>query len=160
MATTEVILRDKITNLGAEADVVTVKAGFARNYLVPEGKAFEATKANLKHLDQLKEKRVKREAEEHQEAQDLAAKIKKLKLEFTLETGQGGKAFGSVTTIDIQKDLADKGIEIDRHTIQLDSPIKTSGKQDLEIKLHAEVSANLKINVKTDGEQADEAPAE
>lgn len=156
MATTEVILRDKIHNLGAEADVVTVKAGFARNYLIPEGKAFEATKANLKHLDQLKEQRVKREAEEHQAAQDLAAKIKKLKLEFTLETGQGGKAFGSVTTIDIQKELSEKGVEIDRHAIQLDSPIKTSGKQDLEIKLHTEVTANLKINVKTDGEDAED----
>ncbi|MDG0993941.1 MAG: 50S ribosomal protein L9 [Akkermansiaceae bacterium] len=160
MATTEVILRDKITNLGAEADVVTVKAGFARNYLIPEGKAYEATKANLKHLDQLKVQRAKREAEEHQQAQELAAKIKKLKLEFTLETGQGGKAFGSVTTIDIQKKLSDKGIEIDRHTIQLSSPIKTSGKQDLEIKLHTEITANLKINVKTDGEEANAASAE
>ena len=154
MATTEVILRDKIHNLGAEADVVTVKAGFARNYLIPEGKAFEATKANLKHLDQLKEQRVKREAEEYSNAQDLAAKIKKTKLEFTLETGQGGKAFGSVTTIDIHKELAAKGIEIDRHGIQLSAPIKTSGKQDIEIKLHTEVTATLKINVKTDAEQA------
>lgn len=153
MATTEVILRDKITNLGAEADVVTVKAGFARNYLIPQGKAYEATKANLKHLDQLKEQRVKREAEEHASAQDLAAKIKKLKLEFTLETGQGGKAFGSVTTIDIQKELAEKGVEIDRHTIQLDAPIKTSGKQDLVVKLHPEVTAHLKISVKTEGEE-------
>lgn len=160
MATTEVILRDKINSLGAEADVVTVKAGFARNYLIPEGKAFEATKANLKHLDQLKEQRVKREAEEHAGAQDLAAKIKKLKLEFTLETGQGGKAFGSITTIDIQKELTEKGVEIDRHTIQLDGPIKTSGKQDLEIKLHPEVTAHLKINVKTDGEEAEAAAAE
>lgn len=160
MATTEVILRDKITNLGAEADVVTVKAGFARNYLIPEGRAYEATKANLKHLDQLKVQRAKREAEEHQQAQELAAKIKKLKLEFTLETGQGGKAFGSVTTIDIQKKLSDKGIELDRHTIQLSSPIKTSGKQELEIKLHTEITANLKINVKTDGEEADAASAE
>lgn len=159
MATTEVILRDKIHNLGAEADVVTVKAGFARNFLIPQGKAFEATKANLKHLDQLKEQRVKREAEEFQQAQDLDAKIKKQKLSFTLETGQGGKAFGSVTTIDIQKELEAKGIEIDRHTIQLSSPIKTSGKQDLEIKLHPEVTSKLKINVTVDGEE-EEAAAE
>lgn len=156
MATTEVILRDKIHNLGSEADVVTVKAGFAHNYLIPQGKAFAATKANLKHLDQLKEQRVKREAEESATAQDLAAKIKKLKLEFTLETGQGGKAFGSVTTIDIQKELTEKGIDIDRHTIQLSSSIKTSGKHDLEIKLHPEVTAHLKINVKTEGEDAAE----
>ncbi|BDS05111.1 50S ribosomal protein L9 [Oceaniferula spumae] len=158
MATTEVILREKIGNLGAEADVVTVKAGYARNFLVPEGKAYEATKANLKHLESLKANRVKREAEEFAAAQETAAKIKKLKLEFTLETGQGGKAFGSVTSIDIHKELSEKGIEVDRHAIQLDGPIKTSGKQDLEVKLHGDVTANLKINVKVAGEE--EAAAE
>jgi large subunit ribosomal protein L9 len=71
MATTKVILREKIVNLGSEADVVTVKAGFARNFLIPEGKAFEATKANLKHLESLGAQRTKRETEELQEAQDL-----------------------------------------------------------------------------------------
>lgn len=156
MATTEVILREKINNLGSEADVVTVKAGYARNYLIPEGKAFEATKANLKHLDSLNAQRVKREAEELQGAQDLAGKISKLKLVFTLETGQGGKAFGSITSIDIHKELADKGVEIDRHAILLDSPIKSSGKKDVEVKLHADVTTTLKINVKVDGEDAAE----
>lgn len=154
MATTEVILREKIINLGSEADVVTVKAGFARNYLIPEGKAYEATKANLKHLESLGTQRVKRETEELQQAQDLALKIKKLKLSFILETGQGGKAFGSITTIDIHKGLVEKGIEIDRHAIILDGPIKTSGKKDLEIKLHTDVTTNLKINVKVEGEEA------
>ena len=154
MATTQVILREKIVNLGSEADVVTVKAGFARNFLIPEGKAFEATKANLKHLESLSANRIKREAAELQEAQDLAAKIKKLSLTFTLETGQGGKAFGSITTIDIHKELSDKGIEIDRHAIILDGPIKTSGKQNLEVKLHADVTTTLKINVKVDGDDA------
>ena len=154
MATTEVILREKINNLGSEADVVTVKAGYARNYLVPQGKAYEANKANLKHLESLSAQRIKREAEEHQNAQDVASKLKKLKLAFTLETGQGGKAFGSITTIDIHKALSAKGVEIDRHSIQLDAPIKTSGKQDLEIKLSSEVTATLKINVKAEGDDA------
>lgn len=154
MATTEVILREKINNLGSEADVVTVKAGYARNYLVPQGKAYEANKANLKHLESLSAQRIKREAEEHQNAQDFASKINKLKLDFTLETGQGGKAFGSITTIDISKALSAKGVEIDRHSIQLDGPIKTSGKQDLEIKLSSEVTATLKINVKAEGDDA------
>ncbi len=154
MATTSVILREKINKLGAEADVVKVKAGFARNYLIPEGKAFEATKANLKHIESLNAQRVKREAAELQTAQDLAGKISKLKLAFILETGQGGKAFGSITTIDIHKELSDKGIEIDRHAIILDGPIKTSGKKNLEVKLHTNVIATLKINVKVDGEDA------
>ena len=154
MATTEVILREKIGNLGAEADVVTVKAGYARNFLIPEGKAYEASSTNLKHLESLKTQRVKREAEEFSAAQEVASKIKKLKLDFTLETGQGGKAFGSVTSIDIHKALTEKGIEVDRHAILLSSPIKTSGKQDIEVKLHSEVSTKLKINIKVDGEDA------
>ena len=157
MATTEVILREKIINLGAEADVVTVKAGFARNYLIPQGKAFEANKASLKHLDSLNAQRVKREAEETAAAQETASKIKKLKLEFTLETGQGGKAFGSVTSIDIHKELSAKGVEIDRHAIQLDSPIKTSGKQEVKVKLLADVITTLKLNVKVAGEDAEQA---
>lgn len=150
MATTDVILREKIDNLGAEADLVTVKAGFARNFLIPQGKAFEATKANRAHLDALNAQRVKREAEELATAETLAGKIKKLTLSFTLETGQGGKAFGSVTSIDIHKQLAENGVDIDRHAIQLDSPIKSSGKQDVTIKLHSEVSATVKVNISAD----------
>ncbi len=157
MATTEVILREKITNLGAEADVVTVKAGFARNFLIPQGKAFEANKASLKHLDALNEQRVKREADEAAAAQKTADKIKKLKLEFTLESGQGGKAFGSITSIDIHKELTAKGVEIDRNSIKLDSPIKTSGKQEVEVKLLADVVATLKLNVKVAGDETEEA---
>lgn len=156
MATTEVILREKINNLGSEADIVSVKAGYARNYLIPEGKALEANKANLKHLESLNAQRIKREAEEAQNAQELATKIKKLKLDFILKTGQRGKAFGSITTIDIHKQLSEKGIEVDRHAIQLEAPIKTSGKQDIEIKLLADVSATLKINVKAEGDDTAE----
>ena len=157
MATTEVILREKIDNLGSEADVVTVKAGYALNYLIPQGKAYVASKANLNHLESLNAKRVQREAEELELAQQLAGKISKLSLSFTLETGQGGKAFGSVTSIDIHKELADKGIEIDRHAIQLDSPVKTSGKQELEVKLHPDVSSTLKIEVTAAGGEQEEA---
>ena len=147
MATTEVILRTKIDNLGAEADVVKVKAGFARNFLIPQGKAFEATKDNLQHTEDLKKARAEREAKELTDAQAKAAKIKKLKPVFTLEIGQAGKAFGSVTSMDIHKKLEEAGIEIDRKTIQLDSPIKASGETKVEIKLLPEVSANLFVKV-------------
>lgn len=147
MATTEVILRTKIDNLGAEADVVKVKAGYARNFLIPQGKAFEATEENLQHTEQLKAARAEREAAELSEAQAAAAKIKKLKPTFTLEIGQGGKAFGSVTSIDIHKKLEEAGVEIDRKCIQLDSPIKTSGETKVEIKLHSDVTAELTINI-------------
>lgn len=147
MATTEVILRTKIDNLGAEADVVKVKAGYARNFLIPQGKAFEATEENLKHSEQLKAARAEREAAELSDAQAAAAKIKKLKPTFTLEIGQGGKAFGSVTSIDIHKKLEEAGVEIDRKCIQLEGPIKTSGETKVEIKLHSDVTAELTINI-------------
>lgn len=147
MATAQVILKEKIEGLGAEADVVKVRAGYARNYLVPQGKAFEATKANLRHVEALKSSRAQREAEELVVAQELATKIAKLSPKFTLSTGQGGKAFGSVTSIDIHKELEAAGIEIDRHTIQLDKPIKKSGKTVVEVKLNAQVSAQLTVTV-------------
>ena len=105
MATTEVILREKITGLGVEADVVKVKAGFARHHLIPTGKAYEATKGNLRNLESLQAKRTQREAEELANAQELVGKISRLRPKFTLETGQGGKAFGSITSMDIHKEL-------------------------------------------------------
>ena len=147
MATTQVILRTKIDNLGYEADIVTVKAGFARNYLVPQGKAFEATEENLANLEELKAKRAERLAEELAVAEKTATKIKSFGPSFDLEIGQGGKAFGSVTSIDIHKKLEGAGIEIDRKAIQLDQPIKTAGKKKIEIQLPQEVKATLTIDV-------------
>lgn len=154
MATTEVILRTKIQNLGAEADVVKVKSGFARNYLVPQGKAYEATEANKQHLEELNAARAKREAEELNEAEKVSAKIKKLKPVFTLETGATGKSFGSVTNMDIHKKLEEAGIDIDRHTIKLDKPIKSTGTHEIDIKLHAEVSCFLRLEVKGTNDEA------
>ncbi len=147
MATTEVILRTKIDGLGYEADIVKVKAGFARNYLVPQGKAYEATEANRANLEELNAKRAERLAAELADAEKVATKIKKFTPSFDLEIGQGGKAFGSVTSIDIHKKLEEGGIEIDRKAIQLDQPIKTSGKTEVEIKLPQDVNATLTINV-------------
>src|SRR5919108_1772968 len=101
MPTTEVILTDNVPGLGAEADVVKVRRGYARNYLLPQGKAYEVTPAALRQLDSLKKKRAEREARELNEAEELARRIGKLRVTFTLATGQTGKAFGSVTTQDI-----------------------------------------------------------
>ncbi|GHC51849.1 50S ribosomal protein L9 [Roseibacillus persicicus] len=154
MATTEVILRTKIHNLGAEADVVKVKSGFARNYLVPQGKAYEATEANKQHLEELAAARAKRETEELNQAEKVAAKIKKLKPVFTLETGATGKSFGSVTSMDIHKKLEESGIEIDRHSIKLDKPIKTSGSHEVDIKLHSDLSVFLRLEVQGTEEEA------
>ncbi len=147
MATTKVILRTKINNLGYEADIVKVKAGFARNYLVPQGKAYEATEENLKNLEELNAKRAERLAAELADSEKTATKIKSFSPSFDLEIGQGGKAFGSVTSIDIHKKLEAGGIEIERKAIQLDQPIKTSGKTQVEINLPQDVKATLTINV-------------
>ncbi len=149
MAVTEVILKENIPGLGAEADVVKVRRGFARNFLVPQGKAYELTAANLKRLNLLKAKRAEREAREMNEAEELARKINKVKLDFTLETGETGKAFGSVTAKDIEdKLLAEAEIQVDRHRIRLERPIKESGEIEVPIQLHGDVTATLKIEVK------------
>jgi large subunit ribosomal protein L9 len=149
MAVTEVILKENIPSLGAEADVVKVRRGFARNFLVPQGKAYEVTPANLKRLNLLKAKRAEREARELNEAEELARKINKLKLDFILETGETGKAFGSVTAKDIEdKLLAEADIKVDRHRIRIERPIKESGEMEVPIQLHAEVTATLRLEVK------------
>lgn len=152
MANAQVILREKIAGLGAESDVVKVRAGYARNYLVPNGKAYEATKGNLRHIENLKAARAQREAADLEEAQALATKISKLRPKFVLELGQGGKAFGSVTSIDIHKELEAAGITIDRHAIELDKPIKKSGKSDVTVRVHPEVTTSMTINVEATGE--------
>jgi large subunit ribosomal protein L9 len=153
MANAQVILKEKIEGLGAEADVVKVRAGYARNFLIPQGKAYEATRANLRHVENLKAARAQREAVELDSAKELASKISKLRPKFTLELGQGGKAFGSVTSLDIHKELEAAGIKIDRHAIELEKPIKKSGKSDVVVRVHPEVSTILTINVEANGEE-------
>jgi len=157
MANAQVILREKIDGLGAEADVVKVRAGYARNFLIPQGKAYEASRGNLRHLEALKTARSRREGEEILAAQELATRISKLKPKFTLSTGQGGKAFGSVTSIDIHKELQAAGIEVDRHGIELEKPVKKSGKTEVPIRLHAQVTATLTINVDAGEEESAKA---
>ena len=153
MANAQVILKEKIEGLGAEADVVKVRAGYARNFLIPQGKAYEATRANLRHVENLKAARAQREAVELESAKELANKISKLRPKFTLELGQGGKAFGSVTSLDIHKELEAAGIKIDRHAIELEKPIKKSGKSDVVVRVHPEVTTILTINVEANGEE-------
>lgn len=157
MATMEVILTKKIDGLGAEADLVTVRAGYGRNYLIPQGFAHEATRSNKRFISALQASRAKREAAELSDAQAVAQQIASISINLTLESGQGGKAFGAITNQDIHEALAEKGVEVDRHSIELDKPIKTSGKHDVAIRLHPNVTALLSVSVKVNGEE--EAPA-
>jgi len=162
MPSTQIILTENIPGLGAEADVVSVRRGFARNYLLPQGKAFEVTKASMRKLDMLKAKRAEREAKELNEAEEIARRIGKSKLIFTLETGETGKAFGSVTANDIATRIKNElGVEIERHGIVLEHPIKSTGEHEITIKLHVDIVATLKFIVKSAAEPkpaAEETP--
>jgi large subunit ribosomal protein L9 len=165
MPTTEVILTDNVPGLGAEADVVKVRRGYARNYLLPQGKAYEVTPAALRQLDNLKKKRAEREARELNESEELARKISKARLTFTLATGESGKAFGSITAQDIVNRMKNElGLEIDRHKVVLERPIKDTGEHEVTIKLHHDVTAQFKFDVKsaearkTEGEAGGEHP--
>ena len=153
MANAQVILKEKIEGLGLEADVVKVRAGYARNFLIPQGKAYEASRANLRHVEALKVSRARREAVELAAAQEIATRISKLKPKFTLSTGQGGKAFGSVTNMDIHKELEAAGISIDRHAIELEKPVKKSGKTEVIVRVHPQVTATLTISVDAGDEE-------
>lgn len=153
MATTQVILKEKIKGLGAEADVVKVKRGFARNFLLPQGKAYEASQANLRHTERLKTIRAERETKEHAEIEKIASKLRKLKLKLTLTTGQGGKAFGAITTNDIAKGINEQAnVEVDRHQIVLERPIKNTGAFEIEVKLGYDVNVTVKLTVSAAGE--------
>lgn len=163
MPSTEIILTESVPGLGAEADVVTVRRGYARNFLLPRGKAYEVTKSSLRQLDNLKKKRAEREARELNESEELARRINKSRLIFKLETGETGKAFGSITAQDIVTRLKNEiGIEIDRHKIHLEHPIKTTGEHEVAIKLHHDVTATFRFEVKSTEEPKTEVapPAE
>ena len=156
MPLTELILTENVPGLGAEADVVKVRRGYARNYLLPRKMAYEVTPAALRKLNVLKQKRAERESRELNEAQELARRISKTRFVFTLETGETGKAFGSVTTQDIVNRLKNEvGAEIDRHKIVLERPIKDTGEHEVAIKLHHDVTAQLVVQVKSAAEPRD-----
>ena len=161
MPLTELILTENIPGLGAEADLVKVRRGYARNYLLPHGKAYEVTPAALRQLDTLKKKRAEREARELNESEEIARKIGKARLTFTLATGESGKAFGSVTTQDIANRMKNElGLEIDRHKIVLERPIKDTGEHEVAIKLHHDVIAQFRFEVKSAEAKAEEGKTE
>ncbi len=147
MATNEVLLVKPVEGLGGEGDQVRVRAGFARNYLLPRAIAVPVTRANRKHVDALKKRRGEREAQELNGAQELARKIEKVSLAFAVKTGEGGKMFGAITANDIHDKLVAAGLTIDKRRIHLHTPVKTLGRHEVKIKLHADVSVELGFDV-------------
>ena len=147
MANSEVLLLKPVDGLGAEGDQVKVRAGYARNYLLPQGKAVPVTQANRKHVESLKKARALREAKELDGAQALAKQIEKAGIAIAVKTGEGGKLFGAVTANDIHAKLTAAGINVEKRRIHLGQPIKTLGKHEVKIKLHPEVSVELTFDV-------------
>jgi len=161
MSQTEVILTAHIPSLGAEADVVKVRRGYARNFLIPRGMAHEVTPASLRMTDSLKARRAEREARELNEANDLAKRLNKVKLAFVLETGESGKAFGAITAKDIADRIkAESGQDIDRHRIALERPIKETGDFTVNVRLHPDVQAALKLTVTSKNARPEDAAEE
>jgi large subunit ribosomal protein L9 len=141
----QVILRDRLENLGNAGDVVEVKPGYARNYLIPKGLAYEATKANIRRLEAERAAQGRRDAETLTEARQRAASIEGVSLTFTARAGQEGKLFGSITSADIADKLAEQGVTIDRRQIELDEPIKSLGVHSVPIRLHPQVQPEVKV---------------
>lgn len=143
----QVILKENIDTLGHIGDIVKVAPGYARNYLLPKGLAVEATVKNAKALDHVKRQMAYRKDKALESARNLAAKLTELPIELLHKVGAEGKLFGSVTNMEIAAFLKGKGFDIDRKTILLAEPIKHVGEFDVTVKIHPEVSANLKVTV-------------
>lgn len=162
MALSEVLLKKPVAGLGAEGDQVKVRAGYARNFLLPQGVAVPVTQANRKQIEALKKARLAREAKELDEAKFAASKLEGIALTFAVKTGEGGKLFGSITTGDIEKKLSEQGFAVARKQIHLEhGSIKNLGKVSATIKLHADVSAEISVEVVSENpveEIAEEAP--
>lgn len=143
----KVILREDVHNLGKAGEVVEIKRGYGRNYLVPRKKAVLATEASLRHVEHEKQVALARKAKQKAAAGDLASKLEGAKLTIVRRVGEQDKLYGSVTALDIAEALAAQGIALDRRAIHLPEPIKALGEFEVEVRLHAEVPAKVKITV-------------
>ena len=143
----QVILSEDLPNLGRTGDVVKVRAGYARNYLLPRKLAVEADQKNLRAFEHQKRIAARRREVKRGDALGLKAKLEAVALTLTARAGEEGKLFGSVTNIDIERALREKGFDIERRNIVLPEPIKQLGEFTVPVKLDAEVEASLKITV-------------
>jgi large subunit ribosomal protein L9 len=156
----KVILTEEIRGLGTRGDVVTVKDGYARNYLLPKNLAREATAGNLKQTEHARRKWALLAQQEKDAAQKAADKVKGVKIRIEKRVGEHGHLFGSVTANEIADALLEKGIEVDKRRIELEQPIKSIGMHDVDVRLHRDVVAQIQVEVVALGvEKLPEAPA-
>ncbi len=150
MARTEIILTHNIAGLGGESDHVKVAAGYARNYLIPQGLAIPLTAANKRRIEALKQRRAEREAHELNSMMELGKGISKLTCVITVKTGEDGKMFGTVTSGMIADQLKNQfDISLEKRKIHLEEPIRALGEHEVELHLHADVKATLKVRVES-----------
>jgi large subunit ribosomal protein L9 len=159
MAHSEILLVKPVDGLGGEGDQVKVRAGYARNFLLPQKIGVPLTAANRKHIEALKKRRASRELADLSGAQELAKKLEKTSLAFAVKTGEGGKMFGAVTAQDVQDKLTAAGFDIDKKKIQLFTPAKTLGQHSVKIKLHADVTVEMNFDIVSEN-PIEAAPAE
>jgi large subunit ribosomal protein L9 len=143
----EVILREDVRTLGRAGEMVRVKPGYARNYLLPKGLAFEATEGNKKRIAAETRARTSRNEAERTEAQRVAATLAGVTLKLSGKAGEEGKLFGSVTSQDIADALERQGHVVDKRRIELEHPIKTVGEHAVSVRLHPEVNAEVRVSV-------------
>jgi large subunit ribosomal protein L9 len=161
MSHTEILLIKPVDGLGAEGDQVKVRAGYARNFLLPQKIGVAITTANRKQIEALKKRRADREAHELDGAKAVAERIEKANIAIAVKTGEGGRLFGSVTANDVHDKLVAAGITIEKRRIHLGGPVKTLGKHEASIKLHADVTVTLSFDVVSENPivpTAEEAP--
>jgi large subunit ribosomal protein L9 len=152
MAHTRILLREDVDDLGARGEIVRVRSGYARNYLLPRKLAVEATASNVKQIEQERAALLKKEATERTTAQGQAEQMRSLVLEFKRKAGEHGALYGSVTSMDIAEALNERGYEIDRHRLHLREPLKRVGEFAVPLRLHREVTIDLQIRIAPEGE--------
>jgi large subunit ribosomal protein L9 len=143
----KLILRESVPSLGEAGDLVTVKPGYARNYLIPQGKAIFATEANVRELEHHRRVVAKEVAKEMATLGAVKDRIEGLSLEVKARVGEEGRLFGSVTALQIGELLAQQGVEVDRRRIELREPIKEAGEHTVAVKLHRDLVAQLTLKV-------------
>ena len=152
MAHTKVLLLEDVDDLGARGEIVRVRAGYARNYLLPRNLAVEATAGNVKGIEAERAALLKKEAKERATAEAQSQQMTSLELEFKRKAGEQGHLYGSVTSMDLAEALKERGYEIDRHRIHLREPLKRVGDFVVPVRLHREVTIDLKVRVAPEGE--------
>ncbi|MGH3508256.1 MAG: 50S ribosomal protein L9 [Nocardioidaceae bacterium] len=144
----KLILTQEVSNLGAPGDVVEVKDGYGRNYLMPRGFAIRWTKGAEKQIDTIKNARSARDVRDESQAEEIKARLEALTVQVKSQAGSTGRLFGAVTVADIADAVkAAGGPDIDKRRIQVDNPIKTVGSHQVRVKIHDQVSATLALNV-------------